>query len=118
MADAKDLVQIVYRALDSKKGENIKIIDISNVSVVADYFIIANGSNQNQVQALVDQVQEELYRAGYEPKQIEGYRTGSWILMDYGDIIVHVFSKEDRLFYDLERIWRDGREMELTELIE
>lgn len=71
MADAKDLVQIVYRALDSKKGENIKIIDISNVSVVADYFIIANGSNQNQVQALVDQVQEELYRAGYEPKQIQ-----------------------------------------------
>lgn len=118
MADAKDLVQIVYRALDSKKGENIKIIDISNVSVVADYFIIANGSNQNQVQALVDQVQEELYRVGYEPKQIEGYRTGSWILMDYGDIIVHVFSKEDRLFYDLERIWRDGREMEITELIE
>lgn len=116
MTDAKELVQVVYQALDSKKAENIKIIDISNVSVVADYFIIANGLNQNQVQALVDSVQEELYKVGYEPKQIEGYRTGSWILMDYGDIIVHVFSKEDRLFYDLERIWRDGKEIEIKEL--
>ncbi len=113
MADAKELVKAAYRALDSKKGENIKIIDISNVSVIADYFIIANGSNQNQVQALVDQVQEELYKMGHEPIQVEGYMTGSWILMDYRDIIVHVFSKEDRLFYDLERIWRDG--IELTE---
>ena len=117
MAEAKELVKVVYHALDSKKGENIKTIDISNVSVVADYFIIAHGSNQNQVQALVDSVQEELYKLGQEPIQIEGYRTGNWILMDYGDIIVHVFSKEDRLFYDLERIWRDGKDIEIEEII-
>lgn len=116
MANAKELVKVVYNALESKKGENIKIIDISNVSVVADYFIIANGSNQNQVQALVDNVQEELYKIGREPAQIEGYLTGNWILMDYSDIIVHVFSKEDRLFYDLERIWRDGKEIEISEV--
>lgn len=116
MTDAKELVKVVYNALESKKGENIKIIDISDVSVLADYFIIANGSNQNQVQALVDNVQEELYKIGHEPVQIEGYRTGNWILMDYGDIIVHVFSKEDRLFYDLERIWRDGKDIEISEI--
>lgn len=116
MTDAKELVKVVYKALESKKGENIKIIDISDVSVLADYFIIANGSNQNQVQALVDNVQEELYKIGREPVQIEGYRTGNWILMDYSDIIVHVFSKEDRLFYDLERIWRDGKEIEISEI--
>jgi len=116
MADAKELVKIAYAALENKKGENIKIIDISKVSVLADYFIIANGSNRNQVQALVDNVQEELYKLGYEPLQVEGYQTGNWILMDYGDIIVHVFSKEDRLFYDLERIWRDGKDIEIGDL--
>lgn len=116
MADAKELVKAAYAALDNKKGENIKVIDISGVSVLADYFIIANGSNRNQVQALVDNVQEELYKMGHEPLQVEGYQTGNWILMDYGDIIVHVFSKEDRLFYDLERIWRDGKDIEISEL--
>lgn len=116
MAAAKQIAKIAYHALEDKKGENIKIIDISNVSVMADYFIIANGSNVNQVQALVDNVQEELNKIGVEAKQVEGYRTGNWILLDYGDIIVHVFSKEDRLFYDLERIWRDGKDTSIEEL--
>lgn len=118
MKGAKKLVKVVYEALENKKGENIKIIDISGVSVLADYFIIANGSNQNQVQALVDNVQEELYKIGRQPVQIEGYLTGNWILMDYGDIIVHVFSKEDRLFYDLERIWRDGKDIEISDIVD
>ena len=105
--EAKVAARIAYQALEDKKGEDIKIIDISNVSVLADYFIIANGNNKNQVQALVDNVQEELDKVGVQVKQVEGYRMGNWILLDYGDIIIHVFSKEDRLFYDLERIWRD-----------
>jgi ribosome-associated protein len=116
MVDANEMVKTVYRALDDKKGDNIKILDISNVSVLADYFIIANGSNKSQVQALVDHVQEELHRIGKDPRQIEGYRTGNWILIDYGNIIVHVFAKEDRLFYDLERIWRDGKDVMIDEL--
>ncbi len=107
--EAKAAARIAYKALEDKKGEDIKIIDISNVSVLADYFIIANGTNKNQVQALVDNVQEELDKVGVQVKQVEGYRMGNWILLDYGDIIIHVFSKEDRLFYDLERIWRDGK---------
>ena len=91
------------------------MLDISEVSVLADYFIIANGTNKNQVQALVDNVQEQLHKAGYESKQVEGYQTGNWILLDYGDVIIHIFSKEDRLFYDLERIWRDGKEITFEE---
>ena len=114
--EAKVASRIAYQALEDKKGEDIKIIDISNVSVLADYFIIANGNNKNQVQALVDNVQEELDKVGVQVKQVEGYRMGNWILLDYGDIIIHVFSKEDRLFYDLERIWRDGKDISIEEL--
>lgn len=116
MANAKEMAKIAYQALEDKKGEDIKIIDISGVTVLADYFIIASGSNKNQVQALVDNVQEELFKAGHEARQVEGYQSGTWILMDYADIIVHVFSRDDRLFYDLERIWRDGRDMSVEEL--
>ena len=112
MSDSKKYAKIAYDALADKKGENIKIIDISEVSPIADYFIIADGANQNQLQAMCDAVDEELYKAGCELKQTEGNRDSTWILMDYGDIIVHVFSKEDRLFYDLERIWKDGGEVD------
>ena len=91
-----------------KKAENIRIIDISKVSVLADYFIIAEGKNRNQIQALTDSVEKDLGKAGANPKQIEGYESATWILMDYADIIVHIFDNENRLFYDLERIWRDG----------
>ncbi len=113
---SKELAKLAYAALDDKKGEDIRIIDISKISVLADYFIIASGSNKNQVQAMADNVQEELYKAGAETKQVEGYQTGNWILMDYGDIIIHVFSSEDRLFYDLEKIWRDGASISVEEL--
>ena len=106
-----EMTRLACKALDDKKGLDIKIIDIHDVSVIADYFVIASGTNQNQVQAMADNVEETLGKAGYEPKQIEGSRNSSWILMDYGDLIVHVFDEENRLFYDLERIWRDGKEV-------
>ena len=114
----KMMAQIACKALDDKKGQDIKIIDIHNVSVIADYFVIASGTNSNQVQAIVDNVEEQLGRAGFEAKQIEGNRNSSWILMDYGDVIVHVFDEENRLFYDLERIWRDGKVLEMDEFLE
>lgn len=110
------MVKIAYDALDEKKAEDISIIDISGVTVIADYFLIASGANPNQVQALVDNVQEKLYKAGYECKQVEGYQGATWILLDYLDIVIHVFSREDRRFYDLERIWRDGRQMDIDEI--
>lgn len=113
---SKEMVKLAYSALEDKKGEDIKIIDISGVSVVADYFIIASGTNKSQVQALVDNTQDVLFKAGYESKQIEGYQSSDWILMDYGDIIIHVFSQENRLFYNLERIWRDGKTIEIDSI--
>ena len=137
MDQSLNMVKIAYDALDDKLAEDIKIIDIRSISVLADYFIIADGSNRNQVQAMadsaeealgragydanqlqamVDNVQEELFKAGYEMKQMEGYREGNWILLDFGDIIIHIFDKENRLFYDLERIWKDGKEVSIEEL--
>lgn len=113
--NSKEMVALAVKALEDKKGGDIQIIDIQGVSVLADYFIIADGSNENQVQAMVDNVKEQLFNAGCECKQVEGYTTANWILMDYGDIIVHVFCREDRLFYDLERIWRDGKTISSVE---
>lgn len=116
MNQSKEMAKIAWNAIDDKIGKDIKVIDITSVSVVADYFIIASGTNKNQVQAIVDNVQDELVKAGHYSKQIEGYQAGNWILMDYGDIIVHIFDKENRLFYDLERIWRDGKDVSIEEL--
>ncbi|MCR1838848.1 ribosome silencing factor [Murimonas intestini] len=113
---SKEMARLACAALEDKKAEDLKVINIGDVSVLADYFIIASGTNRNQVQALTDNVEEELGKAGYTPKQIEGYSTANWILMDYGDIIIHVFDTENRLFYDLERIWRDGKSVSVEEL--
>ena len=103
------MVRLAVEALDEKKGEDIKIIDIQGVTVIADYFVLASASNSSQAQALIDNVEEKLFKAGFECRQKEGNLSSTWVLLDYGDVIVHVFSKEDRLFYDLERIWRDGK---------
>lgn len=114
--ESKEMAKLAVKALEDKKGEEIRIIDISKVSVLADYFIIANGSNTSQVQALSDNVSEMLGRAGVNTKQVEGYESANWILLDFGDVIVHVFDKENRLFYDLERIWRDGKLIDVENL--
>ena len=112
MADieiSKNMAKMAVEALEDRKGEDVHVIDISEISTLADYFIIASGTNINQVQALADNVQEVLGRAGFDTKNVEGYESGKWILLDFGDIIVHIFDSENRLFYDLERIWRDGK---------
>ena len=116
MDQSKEMARIAYNALSDKKGEDIKIIDITGLSVLADYFTIANGNSDSQVNALVDNVEEELHKAGYPLKQREGQASGSWVLLDFGDIIVHVFDRENRLFYDLERIWKDGKDISVEEL--
>ena len=108
------MAKLALKALDEKKGKDIKVIDIREVSVIADYFIIASAANENQVQAMMESVEETLGRAGFEPKQIEGNKNSSWVLMDYNDVIIHIFDEENRLFYDLERSWRDGKTLELT----
>ena len=114
MENELKMVKLALKALDEKKGKDVKVIDIREVSVIADYFIIASAANENQVQAMMDSVEETLGRAGLEPRQVEGNKNSSWVLMDYGDLIVHIFDEENRLFYDLERIWRDGKILDLT----
>lgn len=116
MSRSAQMAWTAVQAMDDKKGEEIKIIDISEVSVIADYFLIASGRNRNQIQAMADSVEEALGRAGFTPKNIEGYRTAAWILMDYRDVVIHIFSEEERDFYDLERIWRDGKEITMSQL--
>ena len=105
---SKEIARLTYEALDEKKGEDIKVLEISNVSVIADYFVIANGTNSSQVQALVDNVLEVLNKRGYDPKRIEGVRSTNWVLMDYGDVIVHIFYEPVRYFYDLESLWSEA----------
>ncbi len=118
MDQATMMTRLAIEALEEKKGEDIRVIDISDVSILADYFLIASGSNPNQVHALADSVDEKLGRAGFNCSQTEGYHAASWILMDYKDLIVHIFSEEDRRFYDLERIWRDGKSMSAQEFMD
>lgn len=112
----KDMARIAYAALEDKKAEDIKVINIEKVSTLADYFIIASGVNRNQIQAMVDNVDEQMEKAGYFKKQVEGYQNANWILLDYGDLVIHVFDTENRLFYDLERIWRDGDSIEIAKI--
>ncbi|WP_193774699.1 bis(5'-nucleosyl)-tetraphosphatase (symmetrical) YqeK [Vallitalea guaymasensis] len=116
--NSMDLLKTALKALDDKLAEDIQVLDIRDLTVIADYFIIAHGNNKSHIKALIDRTDEVLSKNGYEPKQVEGYNSASWILLDYGNIIIHIFSKEDRLFYDLERIWSDGKKIDVKSLIE
>ena len=117
MNRSDEIVKLAVKAMDDKKAEDIKVIRIGEVSSVADYFVIANGTNTPHVESLVDSVEEELLKEGIHTDRIEGVRSSGWILMDYNDVIIHVFAKEDRLFYDLERMWRDGKEISVEDLM-
>lgn len=116
LSEAKKIAAIAYHSLDEKQGQDIKIIDIHERSVLADYFIIANGNNPNHVHALMDEVEDKLAEAGYEPRNREGIDSFSWALLDYNHVIVHIFNEEARHFYNLERIWKDGIEITPEEL--
>lgn len=114
--NSKEMAKRAVAALEDKKANDIRIIDISTISSMGDYFIIADGSNRNQVQAMCDNVEEFMHTIGAPLKNREGYSNGGWILLDYYDIIVHIFSNEERSFYDLEHIWRDGKVISIGEL--
>ncbi len=108
------ILNTIYNAIDDKKGVNTRILDISAITTISDYFIITSGNNYNQVRAIADNVEEELLKKhGMRPERVEGYNNGEWILLDYIDYVIHVFDREQRLFYDIERIWSDGKEIEV-----
>lgn len=110
------MLKIAYDALDEKKASDVTVIDIAGVSTIADYYVITNEENPSHVQALVENVQEKMYKSGYACRSLEGFKAANWVLMDYGDIVVNVFSRDDRRWFDLERIWRDGRFLEASEI--
>lgn len=106
--DINAQVEIIKKALDDKKASNIEVIDVSNQTSLGDYFIIASCQSSVQVRACVDEVEEKMQESGISVKHKEGYQGGSWILMDYGNIIVHVMQQETREFYAIERLWDDA----------
>lgn len=114
LEQAKKIAQI----LDSKIAQDIKIIEIADVTILADYMVIATGRSSTQVKALADEVEFQMDKLGISVSHIEGHRSNSWILLDYVDIIVNVFNEEAREFYDLERMWQDGKELDLSDIIE
>lgn len=112
----KELTKLICKALDDKKAIDVTVLDISAVSVMADYFIVASADNINLLHALQNETDRICYENGVKCKSVEGNRSSTWILMDYEDIIVHLFMEEDRTFYDLERIWKDGVTLSPDEL--
>ncbi len=110
--DNKEILQTIRKALDDKKGEDIVIIDVTGISVMMDYIVICTGNNINQIRALVDNVEDELRKISVYQDHTEGVKGGNWILMDYKDILINIFDKEARQFYDLEHIWSDGKRIE------
>lgn len=97
--------------LDNKKALRINVIKIEDISSLADYFVIANGTSSTHVRSLSDELEEKLKEAGTVPARVEGYRSNSWILLDYGSVVIHVFTQEARDFYDLDRLWADGQQV-------
>lgn len=109
----REIVKLIYKTLDEKKASNVQVIDITGISIMSDFFIVASASNINHVHSLADYVEDELRKVGVHFNHMEGFKSGNWILMDYGDVIVHIFDDSSRDFYDLEHIWNDGKKVDV-----
>ena len=114
----KELAIIAAKALDEKKGKEIAAIEVTEQTTLADYFVIATGTSNTQINALSGAVEKAMAeQAGENPLRREGYRDGTWVLLDYGCVVVHVFSPEAREFYSLERLWKDGKPLDLSSVL-
>jgi len=105
------VLSTIIDALNDKKARDIRVIDIHSLTTIASYFVIASGTSSTHIQALADQVEEKLSKEGLSPLHTEGYHSARWILMDYSDVVVHIFHEEDRDYYSLERLWQDGKDI-------
>jgi len=114
----QEKLKTIVKALDSKRGEDIQVIGIGDLTIVADYFVIANGGSTTQTKALAEETEFKMSQLGIEPIRTEGYQGQTWIVLDYGDIVVHVFYKETRSYYNLERLWSDGKPVDITEFLD
>ena len=116
MLTPAEIAGIAARALEDKKARDVKILKTAEQTVIADYFVICNGTSSTHIKALVDEVDKQLSEAGEPPIRREGLRSDIWVLMDFGSVIVHVFTDEARKFYNLERLWSDSEEVTLSSL--
>jgi ribosome-associated protein len=114
----KEALKIAVKAVDDKKGVDIAVLDISHISSFASFFLFCSGDSSRQMQAIANEVEERLRPHGFRPNHIEGYANAEWILMDYLDLVVHIFSKRARAYYDLERLWRDGKHLDVRKLLQ
>lgn len=112
-----EMVKVIVKALDSKKAVDIKVIKIEKLTVLAEYFVICNGTSSTQIKALADEVEFKLGEERINVLHREGYNAGNWILLDYGSVIIHVFHKDTREFYSLERLWADGESVDISEFL-
>lgn len=110
--NSEEKVKLIAKCLDDKKGRKITALEVGELTSVSDYFVIASGGSVTQVKALCDNVTEKMSEAGFEPVHIEGYNVATWILLDYSDVVVHIFLEETRSFYDIERLWTDAKTIE------
>ena len=117
MRTAKEVAAIAAKALDSKKGIDLRLIEISDISTLADYFLICTASSNTHVRTLCDAVEEAMDEAGEPMVGREGHRGGPWVVLDFGCVVVHVFTEETRAFYDLERLWQDGKQVSMISLL-
>ncbi|WP_025027621.1 ribosome silencing factor [Caldalkalibacillus mannanilyticus] len=113
--EVKQMLKTVVDAIDDKKGQNPVVLDIQGLSVVADYFVICHGNSETQVQAIAREVREKSWKMGLDPKPMEGFDEARWVLIDIGDIVIHVFHREEREYYNLEKLWADGLRIEVGE---
>jgi len=114
----EELIASAVKILDSKKAEDIRVIKIGDLTILADYFIIADGTSSTQTKALADEVEFRLKQQGREPKQVQGNNGSNWIILDYSDVVIHIFYKETRDFYNLERLWSDGEDVDISKYID
>ena len=114
----KDILKKIVRILDAKKAEEIEVIGIKDLTIIADYFVIATGTSTTHTKTLADEVEFQLKEAGITPARTEGYNGSNWILLDYSDIVVHIFYKETRNYYSLERLWSDGEKVDIKQFLD
>lgn len=113
--DIMQRLEVIVKALDAKRAEDVKVIKVADLTELTDYFVISNGTSTTQTKALADEVEYKMGEAGEQPRQVQGAPGGGWVVLDYSDILVHVFYKEQREFYNMERLWADGTEMDISQ---
>ncbi|MBZ4670490.1 MAG: ribosome-associated protein [Clostridiales bacterium] len=113
----EQILREAVRALDSKKAEDIQVVGIRDLTIIADYFVIANGTSTTHTKALADEVEYKIGLLGKKPARVEGYASSNWIILDYSDVVIHVFYKETRQFYSLERLWSDGEHVDISKYL-